>query len=122
MTKVFTKHARLVAVIQLVSALMLGGCSIWYGAWYPDAQTDLYDQQKLKNPNVKKPNFWDVSLPEISISSPVAYTGITLIFGVLSGAGIVVSASRLTELENKEIEFKQEQESHAKHSNTITPH
>lgn len=113
MTKVFTKHASLVAVIQLLSALTLGGCSIWYGAWYPDAQIKLYEQQKLKNPNSEKPSFWNVSLSEVSTSSPVLYTGVALIFGLFSGFGIVVSASRLTELEKREREFKCEQESHA---------
>ncbi|MGZ8165687.1 MAG: hypothetical protein ACXW04_09800 [Methylobacter sp.] len=113
MSEFFTKHAKIFAIGQLLSALIFGGCSIWYGAWYPDAKTNLYDQQKLENPNPEKPSFWDVSFSKISISTPVGYTGIALIFGVLSGAGIVVSASRLTELEKKESEFKQEQENHA---------
>ncbi|MBS4052894.1 MAG: hypothetical protein KGZ69_17065, partial [Methylomonas sp.] len=113
MTKWFSKHARLVATIQLLSALMLGGCSIWYGAWYPDAQASLHDQLKLKNPEEKKPDFWKVSFHDIDKSSPVIYTGLALILGLFSGAGIMVSASRLSELEQRESEFNDEQEAHA---------
>jgi hypothetical protein len=112
MTKWFTEHARLVAITQLLSALLLGGCSIWYGAWYPDAQVNLHEQLKLKDPQAKKPDFWNVSFSDINKSSPVVYTGVALILGLFSGFGFMVSVSRLTELEERENEFKEEQENH----------
>jgi hypothetical protein len=113
MEEFFTKHAKFIAILQLLSALTVGGCSIWYGAWYPDAQANLYESLKLQNPEAVKPNFWDASLSNINISSPVIYTGLALFLSVFSGFGIVISASRLNELEKKESEFKKEQENHA---------
>lgn len=113
MQKAFTKHARLIAVIQLFSALTLGGCSIWYGAWYPDAQSKLHEKIKIDAPAVAKPGFWDVSLSDVGFATPVAYTGLALLLGLISGFGVVVSAKRLEELEGREAGFKLEQESHS---------
>jgi hypothetical protein len=113
MQKLFTKHAKIIASIQLLSALMIGGCSIWYGAWYPDAQSTLFEHLRSENPKALKPTFWEVSLHDLGKTSPVIYTGVFLFLGFFSGAGVIASALRLAELEKREKEFKSEQESHA---------
>lgn len=109
----FLKYPKVVATFQLISALAVGGCSIWYGAWYPDAQTKLHEILVAKDAKAEKPNFWTVSANGLDKSSPVVYTFLSLILGLASGAGVIVSAARLVELEGKEKAFKKEEEDHA---------
>ncbi|MBB6135555.1 hypothetical protein HD842_003722 [Massilia aurea] len=95
----FIRHARLVAVVQLTSALALGGGSVWYGAWYQDAQGELHDELKKSNAKTPKPNFWAVSKAGLNWASPVPYTAFGLIFGLISGAGVFITAARVEKLE-----------------------
>ncbi len=111
--KIIKKTVKLVAILQLISVIGLALCSIWYGAWYPDAQANLSKEWKKNGHNISKPDFWDVSFDNINFSSPVAYTFIVLVVGMLSGAGGLKSAFRLEELEKRETEFKKEQEDHS---------
>lgn len=108
------KHARVLAYVQVASVVGLGVGSVWYGAWFPDAQALL--QQKLsdeaKKP-VAKPDFWDVSQANFTIRTPVPLTLGSLILALLGGVGSVATAYRLGALEVKEQEFKREQENHA---------
>jgi len=111
--KWFLKYPKAIAALQLTSALTIGGCSIWYGAWYPDAQSKLYEVRVKDDPKAEKPGFWDVSWNGIESKSPVGYTFLGLMLGLLSGAGGIASATRLLELESKEKDFKKEEEAHA---------
>jgi len=109
----FLKHAKLVAMAQLVSALAAGGGSIWYGAWYQDAQADMHDQIKKSHPNAPKPTFWTVSKSGIAWDSPVPYTVVGLLMSVVAGIGVFLTATRVEELEEVARDFESEQEAHA---------
>jgi hypothetical protein len=112
MIYIFNKYAKIVAVLQILSVIGLAVCSIWYGAWYPDAQSKILEKLKVDNGNIDKPSFWVVSSNGFDLVSPVGYTAIFLIISIVGGVGVVVSASRLEYLEKREAEFKQEQEDH----------
>jgi hypothetical protein len=109
----FLKHAKLVAAIQLVSALAVGGGSIWYGAWYQDAQEELHERLKKKLPDAPKPTFWAVSKAGFTWDAPVPYTVLGLLLGVLSGIGVYITAIRVDELETVARNYETEQEAHA---------
>lgn len=120
----FLKNAKIVAAIQLASALAIGGGSIWYGAWYQDAQAELHEQLKKKSPDAPKPTFWAVSKAGFTWDSPVPYTVFGLILGVISGIGVFITATRveeleeiastrLGELESTARDYETEQEAHA---------
>jgi hypothetical protein len=115
MGRFYKKYAKLVAFLQVLTAVLVGACSIWYGAWYPDAQTRLHDEWKKNSPKVvvDKPNFWLTSLSEVSWSSPVGYTIGLLLLAFASGTGVLINAIRLEHLEKREVEFDREQEAHA---------
>lgn len=107
------KYAKLIAYVQVASAIGLGICSIWYGAWYPDAQAELHDALKAKDAALPKPGFWEVSRSGLAWNAPPIYTLACLLAGIMGGIGTLISASRLDELSKKEDEFKREEEEHA---------
>lgn len=107
------RYAKLIASAQVASAIGLGLCSIWYGAWYPDAQAELYDTLKAKDPALPKPGFWEVSRTGFTWTAPPGYTVFCLLTGIIGGIGTLASARRLDELSRKEDEFKREEEEHA---------
>lgn len=107
------KYAKLIAYLQVASAIGLGICSIWYGGWYPDAQAELHEVLRVNNPRVPKPGFWQVSLDGLAWSAPPIYTIGCLLLGIMGGVGAVFSAFRLSELSQKEDGFKREEEEHA---------
>lgn len=97
--------------MTLVSATAFSGCSIWYGPWFTDTQNTMF--KKMNDPNAEMPDFWTVSISNINYKSPVIYTLLSLIGGLVSGIGVIQSAFRLEELEEREGSFRNEQERHA---------
>lgn len=115
-----SRHPKIVTATQLLSAAFFAVCSIWYGAWYPDAQAEMHTALKIADPKAGKPSFWEVSSSNIHLTSPVGYTSLFLVLGLLSGVGSGFNARRMGEikaeleaLQVRESEFKAEQESHA---------
>lgn len=109
------KHARWLAFIQVASVVGLGISSVWYGAWFPDAQAALQQQRSVEagNKPVEKPDFWDVTTQNFTLRTPVVLTLVSLVMAVVGGVGSVAAASRLSALEVREHEFDQEQEDHS---------
>ena len=101
------------AVLQLVSALVAGGGSIWYGAWFQDAQLQLHEQLRISAPQAQKPSFWAVTMAGWTWESPVPYTFGSLLLGVIAGVGVYVTAARVQDLEKMAGDFQSEQEAHA---------
>lgn len=98
----------------MASVIGLGIGSLWYGAWFPDAQAELQQRLSIEaKRTVSKPDFWTVSTDGLSLRTPVPLTFVSLILTLLGGIGSVAAAFRLSDLELKENEFKREQESHA---------
>jgi len=107
------QRARLVASIQLGSAALVCIGSIWAGAWFPDAQSDLHAKLKTTNQAAAKPSFWAVTKSGWQFDSPVPYTVLGIILSVIAGAGVLVTVSRVAELEKIAGNFEIEQEAHA---------
>lgn len=107
------QRAKLVALIQQASAVLVCIGSIWVGAWFPDAQSDLHVKLKKANPAAAKPSFWEVTKSGWQFDSPVPYTVLGIILSVIAGAGVLVTASRVEELEKVAGNFEVEQEAHA---------
>jgi hypothetical protein len=107
------QRARLVALVQLGSAALVCIGSIWVGAWFPDAQSDLYTKLKKTYPVATKPSFWEVTKSGWQVDSPVPYTVLGVILSVIAGAGVLVTASRVGDLEKIAGKYEVEQEAHA---------
>jgi hypothetical protein len=113
MKAIFSRYATTIALVQVSTTALAGACSIWYGGWYPDAQSKLHDNWKIQNPKAEKPNFWQTSYSDISWTSPVGYTFFLIIAASVSGLGVVINAGRLADLEQQEKNFKREEEDHS---------
>lgn len=107
------RRARLVALVQLGSAVTVCVGSIWFGAWYPDAQAEMHARMKKSAPAIPKPSFWVVTKTGWNVESPVPYTIAGLLFSVVAGIGVLITAARVEELEKIASDFQVEQEAHA---------
>lgn len=87
-------------------------CSIWYGAWYPEAQVSmlLRTGELLGVPY----DFWDVSREHlVNWKSPVPFTGLTLMLGVVGGVGGFISAYKLNKLQGVDLKLRSELDAHS---------
>jgi hypothetical protein len=107
----FLKHPLTLAIFQLLSVLGLAVCSIWYGAWYPDAYAAM-PLRELELANVKY-DFWDVSRAHLfNYRSPVPATLATIFFGILGGAGCIWSVLQLGRLKGVDVDLRTETDAH----------
>lgn len=107
----FLKHPMAIAVFQMLSVLGVTVCSIWYGAWYPDA----YLAMPVREGEFAslKYDFWDVSLVHITNwRSPVPATIGTMLLGLFGGVGGIWSAIKLKRLREVDANLRIETEAH----------
>jgi hypothetical protein len=107
------KRAKLVALAQQGSAALVCVGSIWLGAWFPDAQSELHTVLKKSSPSASKPSFWAVTKSGWQLDSPVPYTILGVVLSAIAGIGVYVTAARVDELEKVAGDFEIEQEAHA---------
>lgn len=101
------RHAFVIGLLQILSVAIFAVMSLWFGAWYPDAQ------KALQTEVVTNPDFWLVCKSNVSWTTPVVWVALLPFVTILSGVSSLVSLARLKSLEVKEEEFKLEQEDHS---------
>lgn len=104
-------------VFQIVGVVGISLSSLWYSGWYnkgEKAYIAIYNaNETTKSNHINSASFWDVAGHNLlSFDSPVPYTGLSLLLGLVGGFGGFRNQYKINKYDDLETLYREEKSNH----------